>query len=431
MTTGAPSADRLLVQGGRSVRGVVRVPGDKSVSHRALLLAALAEGTSVVHGLSTGEDVAHTRAAMAAMGVRFDGEQITGGDLHEPGQVIDVGNSGTGIRLLAGWCAARPWLTILQGDASIARRPMDRVVEPLTRMGAAIDGRVGGRFPPLVVRGGQLRGIDYELPVASAQVKGAVLLAGVGADGETIVRERAPSRVHTEELLALAGADIEVMPDPDQGGRVVRVRRSRLTPFTLDVPCDPSQAAFWIVAACIAPDSDVTLERVYVGPARAAFLAVLQRMGADIEVTDRGVNTADIRARTSALRATSVGGEEVPGLIDEIPVLAVAAAVAEGTTTFRDAGELRVKESDRVTTTVAMLHALGVSAEPRPDGLAVRGGGAGSLRGGQVDSHGDHRIAMSAAIAALGATGETAIDGWGAVATSYPGFEEELQRCAS
>ncbi len=431
MTTADASADRIRVQGGRSVRGTIRVPGDKSISHRALLLAALAEGTSVVRGLSIGEDVAHTRAAMAAMGVGFDGEQVTGGDLHEPGEVIDVGNSGTGIRLLAGWCAARPWLTILQGDASIARRPMDRVVEPLTRMGAAIDGRVGGRFPPLVVRGGQLRGIDYELPVASAQVKGAVLLAGIGADGETIVRERSPSRVHTEELLALAGADIEVTLDPAGGGRVVRVRRSRLKPFTLDVPCDPSQAAFWIVAACIAPDSDVRLERVYVGPARAAFLAVLERMGADIEVTDRGVNTAAIRARTSSLRATSVGGEEIPGLIDEIPVLAVAAAVAEGTTTFHDAGELRVKESDRVATTVAMLQALGASAEPRPDGLVVRGGGSRALRGGQVDSHGDHRIAMSAAIAALGATGETIIEGWGAVATSYPGFEEELQRCAS
>lgn len=422
-----PVSDRLTVQGGRSVRGVPAVPGDKSVSHRALLLAALVEGTSIVRGLSTGDDVMRTRAAMVAMGVRFEGDRIIGGDLHEPDHVIDVGNSGTAIRLLAGWCSAHPWLTILEGDASIARRPMDRVTEPLAHMGASIDGRGGGRFPPLVVRGGRLKGIDYELPVPSAQVKGAVLLAGLGADGETIVRESLVSRMHTEEMLLMAGADIDV----DEANRTVRVRRSALKPFTLDVPCDPSQAAFWIVAACIADEGDVTLERVYVGPARAGFLAVLQRMGARIDLEDRGDGTADIRARGGTLHATSVGGEEIPGLIDEIPVLAVAAAVAEGTTTFGDAAELRVKESDRVATTVAMLRALGASAEPRPDGLVVNGGGAGALRGGVVESHGDHRIAMSAAIAALSATGETTIEGWKAVETSYPGFEEELHRCAS
>lgn len=426
------TVDRLTVTGGRSVRGTIRVPGDKSVSHRALLLAALAEGTSVVRGLSNGDDVERTRAAMAAMGVRFDGNQISGGDLHEPDHVIDVGNSGTGIRLLAGWCAARPWLTILEGDASIARRPMERVVEPLTLMGAEIDGRQGGRFPPLVLRGGRLRGIDYELPVPSAQVKGSILLAGLNADGETIVRESVPSRTHTEELLVLAGADIEVSSDAKSDtSRQVRIRRSKLSPFTLDVPCDPSQAAFWIVAACITPDSDVLVENVYVGPGRAGFLDVLGRMGASIDVIDSGMNTADIRARSSDLKATSVGGTEIPGLIDEIPILAVAAAVAHGTTTFSDVAELRVKESDRLMTIFSMLKALGVNVEAHSDELIVQGRGLGALRGSNVHSHGDHRIAMSAAIAGLSASGDTIIDGWAAVATSYPGFDEELQRCAS
>ncbi len=425
------TVDRMTVTGGRSVRGTIRVPGDKSVSHRALLLAALAEGTSVVRGLSNGDDVECTRAAMAAMGVSFDGDQITGGDLHEPDHVIDVGNSGTGIRLLAGWCSARPWLTILEGDSSIVRRPMERVVEPLTLMGAKIDGRQGGSFPPLVIRGGHLRGIDYQLPVPSAQVKGSILLAGLNADGETIVRESVPSRIHTEELLVLAGADIDVTSDVKSESRVVRVRRSELSPFTLDVPADPSQAAFWIVAACVTPDSDVLLENVYVGPARAGFLDVLRRMGANIEVVDRGMNTADIRARSSDLKAAFVGGAEIPGLIDEIPILAVAAAMAEGTTTFSDAAELRVKESDRVMTVFAMLEALGADVYARSDGLVVKGGGLGALHGGDIDSYGDHRIAMSAAIAGLSANGVTTIDGWSAVATSYPGFDEELQRCAS
>jgi 3-phosphoshikimate 1-carboxyvinyltransferase len=426
---------RLRVEpAGHGLAGTLRAPGDKSVSHRALLLAALAEGRSRLHGLSSGEDVAHTAGAVAAFGAAVetgpDGVVTVEGGvgrLHEPGRVVDVGNSGTGIRLLAGWAAARPGLTVLAGDDSIAGRPMRRVTDPLRAMGARIDGREDGGLPPLVVRGGDLHGIDYRPPVASAQVKGAVLLAGLGATGETTVREAVPTRLHSEELLAVFGADVDVAP-----GRST-LRPSVLSPVELAVPADPSQAAFWVVAATIVPGSDLLLPRVYVGPGRAGFIDVLRRMGADITVVeeDPTTRTADLRVRSAALAGTEVGGEEVPSLIDEIPVLAVAAAYAEGTTTFADAAELRVKETDRIATTVAGLDAIGVRAEARPDGLCVRGGAGRPPAGGQVDASGDHRIAMGFAVAALGAGGPVTISGWEAVATSYPGFEQDLRRCAS
>ena len=416
----------FVVEGGTGpLRGRLRVPGDKSISHRALLLAALAEGSSRLSGLSTGEDVTATAAAVTAMGAQIEGDVVRGGRrrLHEPEGVLDVGNSGTSIRLLAGFCAALPWLSVLQGDASIARRPMDRVVEPLRRMGAFVDGRHGGRLPPLVVRGGGLGGIDLDLEVPSAQVKGAVLLAGLAAAGETVVRERVRTRAHSEEMLAACGADIEVSVD----GLTTTVRPSELAPFELDVPGDPSQAAFWLVAGCVVPGSEITVERVYVGPGRAAFLDVLRRMGADLEIEPTSPTTATVTARHSpGLRGTTIGGGEVPSLIDEIPVLAVAAAVADGPTEVRDAAELRVKESDRVATTVALLAALGAASEPRPDGLVVAGGSR--LTAGAVHSAGDHRIAMAAAVGALVAPGATRIAGWGAVRTSYPRFQEDLRR---
>ncbi|HSS10666.1 MAG TPA: 3-phosphoshikimate 1-carboxyvinyltransferase [Acidimicrobiales bacterium] len=420
----------------RPLRGRLRIPGDKSISHRAVLLAARAQGRSSLRGLSNGLDVRHTLDAVAACGAAVssslagdDPVTIEGGAsrLHEPAAVIDVGNSGTGIRLLAGWSAGLPWLTVLQGDASIAERPMGRVTSPLREMRARIDGRADGRLPPLVIRGGGLRGIDYSLPVASAQVKGAILLAGLSAAGPTIVREAVPTRAHTEELLAMGGADLAVEPG------VVTLQPSTLRPFELNVPGDPSQAAFWVVAACLVPGSDLVVEHVYVGQARAGFLNVLRRMGADIalENEDPVEHTADIRARATRLRATSVGGPEVPGLIDEIPVLAVAAALAEGPTTFADAGELVVKESDRITSIVSGLRALGVKAEPRPDGLVVEGSGGRPLTGGSVDAYSDHRIAMAMAVAGLAATGATAIEGSQSVASSYPSFEEDLRRCVS
>ncbi len=416
------------------LRGVLRMPGDKSVSHRALLVAARAEGRSELRGLSGGEDVRHTASAIQAFGadlVRIGKTTVavngSATRLHEPDRVVDVGNSGTGIRLLAGWAAAIPGLTVLVGDESIGRRPMGRVAEPLRAMGARIDGRADGTLPPLVIRGGGLRGIEHHPAVASAQVKGAVLLAGLAAQGPTTVVESVPTRRHTEEVLIRAGADLVV----DEG--TVVLRPSSLASFRIDIPGDPSHAAFWAVAASIVPSSDLIVENVYVGPGRAGFVDVLRRMGASIELIgeDPRSHTADLRVRAAALHSTHVGGEEISSLIDEIPVLSVAAAVADGTTTFVDAAELAVKESDRIATTTAGLRALGVDAEPRPDGLVVHGLGGRPPRGGAVDAAGDHRIAMSMAIAGLITTGPVHITGWESVATSYPAFREDLRRCVS
>lgn len=427
MTTfvASPSAD--------GVRGVTRVPGDKSISHRALLLAALAEGRSEIAGLSAGDDVARTREAIAAFGagvevspdrvVLVDGGR---GRLHEPEAAVDVGNSGTTIRLLAGWASTIEGMTVLLGDSSVARRPMDRVVNPLRKMGAQIDGRQGGLLPPLVIRGAPLNGIDYTLPVPSAQVKGALLLAGLAAQGATTVRHDGVMRAHTEEMLAECGADVSI----SEGS--VTVHPGPLRPADFSVPGDPSQAAFWVVAACITPGSELTVEDVYVGPGRAGFLDVLRRMGADVTVIPSGsTSTASIRARYAPLHGTEVGGAEVPGLIDEIPILAVAAAYARGTTVFSDAAELKVKESDRVAAMVAALNAVGSKAEARPDGLVVSGDNGRPLAGGQVDSEGDHRVAMAMSIAALAAGAPVEVSGWESVATSYPSFEQDWATCAS
>ena len=427
----------LEIRAGRPLRGRIRVPGDKSISHRALLLAALAEGTSLVTGLPVGDDVVRTAAALRALGAGVDVDPVVPGRvatatviggrgrLHESTSPLDLGNSGTGMRLLAGVCASLPWTTTLTGDESLSRRPMDRVARPLRWMGAAVEGTGDDQRPPLTVRGGDLHGIDYALPVPSAQVKGAVLLAGLGADGDTVVRETVPTRAHTEELLALVGADVVVSTDR----LTTRVRASKLDPFRLDVPGDPSQAAFWVVAACVTPGSEVVVERVYVGQARAAFLDVLRRMGGLVDVTANDDGTADIRARYGALHGAEVGGAEVPALIDEIPVLAVAAAVADGPTTFSGAIELRVKETDRVAALASELAAVGSPVQARPDGLEVPGGAR--LHGGSVRSHGDHRIAMAMAVAGMAAgPGGRAlrVEGWEAVATSYPGFEEDMHR---
>ena len=420
--------DTVSIAPGRPLTGRVRVPGDKSISHRALLLAARGEGTSVLRGLSDGDDVRRTALAMAAVGAVVTSEgadvvRVVGGleRLHEPEAPFDLGNSGTGMRLLAGWVAAFPWFAVLTGDSYLARRPMDRVAVPLRSMGAVVDGRDGGRLPPLAVRGGGLRGIDYTLAVPSAQVKGAVLLAGLGADGPTTVREGTAVRAHTEELLVDTGARVDVA----DGGGVVTVHPGPIRPLELTIPGDPSQAAFWVVAACIVPGSDVTVEGVYLGRARTGFLDVLARMGADVEITRRGPTTADVHVRSAPLHATNVGGDEVASLIDEIPVLAFAAACAEGATAFADAAELAVKETDRIATTTAALRAFGARADPRPDGLVVVGGAP--LHGADIDAGGDHRIAMAAAVGALVASEPSRVRGWGAVATSYPGFVDDLK----
>jgi 3-phosphoshikimate 1-carboxyvinyltransferase len=421
----------LVVSGPRPLRGRIRVPGDKSLSHRALLLAALAHGRSRITGLATGDDVARTRSAVAALGVGADGDVLTGGGpaaLHEPEGVIDCGNSGTAVRLLAGLVAGIPGLTVLVGDASIARRPMGRVAEPLRAMGARIDGRAGGTLTPLVVRGGDLHGTRHELAVASAQVKSALLLAGLRADGETTVVEPAPSRDHTERMLASLGAPIRV----DAAARSVTVRApdAPWAGFEFTVPGDPSSAAFWIVGALVVPGSEVTVEHVALNPARIGFVDVLVRMGARIEVVPTGETmdepVGDLHATSSTLRGTVVAGDEVPRVIDEIPVLAVAAACAEGVTEFRDAAELRVKESDRIATVHEELSRFGVGVEARPDGLVVRG--AERLTPAEVRSHGDHRIAMAAAIAGLTAAGDTRVGGFDGVASSYPTFVDDLVR---
>ncbi len=430
---------RLTVAPGGAVRGQLRVPGDKSISHRALLLGALARGTSTVRGLSTGDDVARTRQAVAALGVEVvdhppDGAGGAGGRwlttavssggpgaLREPGDVLDVGNSGTTLRLLCGVAASLPFLTVLTGDASLRRRPVDRVAEPLRAMGARVDGRDGGRLPPVAVRGGGLRGGELTVAVPSAQVKSAIILAALGADGPTVVHQPVPTRAHTEELLVRAGAQVTVA----DGGRTVTVRPGPVAPLDLTVPGDPSQAAFWLVAAALAPESDVVVEDVYAGPARRGFLEVLARMGALVEPVEGG----GLRSRhVGRLRATDVAAEEVPGLVDEIPVLAVAAAAAEGTSRFAGLGELRLKESDRVAAVAAALRTLGVGCEVHGDDLVVAGG---RLGGGTVQAGHDHRMAMAMAVAGVVAAEPVTIEGWESVATSYPGFERQLDACRS
>ena len=425
----------LVVDGGTACRGTVRTPGEKSISHRAVLLGALAEGTSVIHGLSDGADVAASLAAVEALGAgveRHDDQTIVvhGGRarLHRPATPLDCGNSGTSMRLLTGIVAGFDWETELVGDDSLSARPMDRVAEPLGLMGATVTGQGASCQPPLRVRGGVLHGIDWTSTVASAQVKSAILLAGLSAEGTTIVREAVTTRTHTEEMLVEAGADLTV--EPWGNGRVVRVRPSTLKPVERTVPGDPSASAFFVVAGCVLPDSAVEVAGVYSGPARLGYVAVLQRMGARLTLVPGDPGTTTIRATSGPLRATEVHANEIPSL-DEIPALAVAAAVATGTTVFSDVGELRVKEVDRLMAVAAMVEVFGARATIHGDTLEISGLG-GPLRGGRFDSRGDHRMAMAGAVAALAARrGERSlITGFGAVETSYPMFAEDLDRLA-
>jgi 3-phosphoshikimate 1-carboxyvinyltransferase len=433
-TAGAGDTDTTRsVNGGVALTGTLRLPGDKSISHRALVLAALGEGTSTITGLSDGDDVLRTQQAMAAFGaeVGHDGTRVTvrGGRerLHAPAAEVDLGNSGTGIRLLAGLAASVPGTTTLTGDDSLRARPMDRVADPLGRMGAKLSG-VGERYlPPLQITGGSLRGIEYTPPMASAQVKSAVLLAGIAAEGETVVYEPVATRAHTEEMLAAAGADVVI--ETRGTGRLVTVRRSAVGAGDYTVPGDPSHAAFWLVGSVIIPGSLVTAAGITLSTERLGFLGVLRRMGATIEVQEDGAGIGSVTSYSCLLHGTVVEAEEIPSL-DEVPILAVAAALAHGPSRFRDVGELRVKESDRLAGTVAMINAFGVPAEADGDDLVVHGEG-GQLSPARVDAHGDHRMAMAAAIAgaACPAWGEpTVITGWDSVATSYPGFTDDLAR---
>jgi 3-phosphoshikimate 1-carboxyvinyltransferase len=427
----APAA--LVVEGGVACEGTVRTPGEKSISHRSVLFAALAEGTSVVHGLSDGADVAASLAAVEAMGVaverRDDGAVVLQGGrslLHAPERALDCGNSGTSMRLLSGLVAGLPWVTELIGDESLSARPMDRVAEPLGLMGAAVRGEGERCLPPLHVEGGALHGIEWTSKVASAQVKSAILLAGLSATGDTVVREAVTTRAHTEEMLVEAGADLTVEPWGE--GRAVTVRASTLRPVERRVPGDPSASAFFVVAGCVAAAGDVQVADVYDGPARLGFMKVLARMGADVTIEPTGSHVASLHARPGPLRATNVAAQEIPSL-DEVPVLAVAAAVAEGTTVFSDVGELRVKEVDRLAAVVDMVEAFGAIATVEGDTLSITGRG-GPLRAARYDSRGDHRMAMAAAVAALAAApGERSLlTGFRAVGTSYPGFANDLRQ---
>jgi 3-phosphoshikimate 1-carboxyvinyltransferase len=418
-----------------ALRGRIQVPGDKSISHRALMLGALAEGQTTISGLLLGEDPRSTASCFRSLGAtisELNSEQVivTGiglGQLQEPIEVLDAGNSGTTMRLMLGILASHPdrFFTVT-GDASLRSRPMRRVIDPLRQMGAQIWHRQGG-FAPIAVQGQRLQPIRYHSPIASAQVKSCILLAGLMAEGETTVVEPALSRDHSERMLQAFGATIAV--DPEQCSATV-TGGARLQGQSVVVPGDISSAAFWLVAGAIVPDSDLTIVNVGVNPTRTGILEALWQMQADItlenERTVAGEPVADLRVRSSALKAGAIAGDVIPRLIDEIPILAVAAAVAEGTTTIRDAAELRVKESDRLAVMATQLQQMGVAVTEHPDGLDITGGA--DLQGAAVDSHTDHRIAMSLAIAALRARGTTTIHRAEAAAISYPDFATTLQR---
>lgn len=426
--------ERLKVHGkAQGLQGKLKVPGDKSISHRAIILGSLAEGLTEVTGYSRSEDCQRTLDAVCGMGVdvagwgeeplRIDGKGL--GGLREATDVLDCGNSGTTMRLLAGVLSGQPFLSVLSGDASLRRRPMDRIILPLKQMGAWIGGRAQDTLPPLVVRGGKLRGVSYRSPVASAQVKSAILLAGLFAEGPTTIIEPVASRDHTERMLDACGLRVE-----RAGHQVTLVPSGALHAKRISVPGDFSSAAFFLVAALILPESDLTIEGVGVNPTRTGLLEVLQAMGGSIEIlpidASAGEPRAHLRVRSSRLTGAIIGGELIPRLIDEIPVLAVAAACADGSTTIRDAAELRVKESDRIRTIVVELRRMGVDTEELEDGLVIHG--SHGLRAARCESYGDHRVAMAMTVAGLKADGETTILDAGCIRTSFPGFVEGLQR---
>lgn len=412
---------------GSALQGALAIPGDKSVSHRSVMFAALADGTSRIEGFLEGEDTRATAAIFAQLGVRIEtpspstrivhGVGVDG--LKAPSAELDCGNAGTGMRLLAGLLAAQPFDSTLIGDASLSKRPMRRVTGPLAQMGAKIDTRDDGT-PPLRIHGGQaLTGIDFTSPVASAQVKSCLLLAGLYAQGETTVREPHPTRDYTERMLSAFGVEIDFSPG------YARLRGGqRLRATDIAVPADFSSAAFFIVAASLIPGSDVTLKAVGLNPRRTGLLEALRLMGADIEVLNPaehgGEPVADLRVRHAVLKGARIPESVVPDMIDEFPALFVAAAAAQGQTIVSGAAELRVKESDRLAAMATGLRSLGVQVDETPDGATIHGGPIG---GGIIESHGDHRIAMAFCIAGQLSTGEVVVRDIANVATSFPGFD--------
>ena len=414
------------VDAGGSLNGCIRVPGDKSISHRSIMLGAIAEGTTRISGFLEGEDSLATLRAFQAMGVDIEGPDkgrvvvhgVGLNGLRAPAQPLDLGNSGTSMRLLSGLLSGQAFDSELVGDSSLMSRPMRRVTGPLAQMGAEIDTTDAGTAPLKIKGGRRLRAIDYHMPVASAQVKSCLLLAGLYAHGRTCVHEPAPTRDHTERMLNGMGYPVDCGERAaclDGGGR--------LAAAAIDVPADISSAAFFLVGASIAPGSDLQLQHVGINPTRTGVLEILKLMGADIVLSNPrvvgGEPVADVRVRAAPLHGIDIPLEQVPLAIDEFPALFVAAACAQGRTVLTGAEELRVKESDRIQVMADGLQALGVDAEPTADGMIIQGG---AIAGGTVDSHGDHRIAMSFAMAALRASGSIRIEDCANVNTSFPGF---------
>lgn len=415
----------------KSIRGEIIVPGDKSISHRSIMLGAIANGTTTVRGFLRGEDNMSTMGAFRAMGVRIDDDgqtiNIHGCGLHglkEPADVLDCGNSGTTIRLITGLLSGQSFFSVVTGDQYLRKRPMKRVVEPLSRMGASISGRNQGGLAPLAINGRPLTAIDYQSPVSSAQIKSSIMLAGLYADGDTTVREPSLSRDHSERMFDLFGASIK----PFDGGVTVR-GGTELQAREVVVPGDISSSAFFMVAALITPGSELLIRNVGVNPTRTGVIDILKEMGGDIQLLDQrtvsGEPVADLLVRTSDLKGVSISGALIPRAIDEFPAICIAAARAEGVTSIRDARELRVKETDRISAMAQNLRILGVEISECDDGMDIIG--SECLRGGVIDSFGDHRIAMSLSIAALVASTGITVNDTDCVATSFPNFYRLLE----
>ncbi|WP_414548966.1 3-phosphoshikimate 1-carboxyvinyltransferase [Anabaena sp. CCY 0017] len=432
-------SQKLIIErpsAGLSLQGSIRVPGDKSISHRALMLGAIAQGETQIQGLLLGEDPRSTASCFQAMGAQIselNTELVTVqgiglGQLQEPVDVLNAGNSGTTLRLMLGLLASHPgrFFTVT-GDSSLRSRPMSRVVKPLQQMGAEIWGRKGNSLAPLAIQGQSLKPTHYHSPIASAQVKSCILLAGLLTTGKTTVTEPALSRDHSERMLRAFGAELTIDPDTNS---VTVIGPAQLRGQKVIVPGDISSAAFWLVAGAIVPGSELVVENVGVNPTRTGILEALELMGADIQLENQrevaGEPVADIRVRSSRLKSCTIAGDIIPRMIDEIPILAVAAVFAEGTTVIRDAEELRVKESDRITVMAQQLNKMGAKVSELPDGMEITGGTP--LVGTDVDSYTDHRIAMSLAIASLVSTGITTIHRAEAAAISYPDFTATLKK---
>ena len=423
---------QLTVRRPHSLTGELSVPGDKSISHRALILNSIAQGEASVSGLSDGEDVMSTMGCLRAMGVVIESAgqpgRFTvhgeGRDLDEPGGILDAGNSGTSMRLVSGLLAGQSFTSVITGDDSLRSRPMGRIVQPLLQMGAAVMGRRNDTLAPLTIRGGVLKGIEYELPVASAQLKSCIILAGLSARGDTILRQPALSRDHTERMVSAMGGSVTA------DGLTLVVRPAQLKAVDIAVPGDISSAAFWLVAGLCHPNSRVLVKSVGLNPSRTGIIDALIAMGAGEGLqlldqrTEGGEPVADLLVTPARLSGIEIGGAMIPRILDEIPVLAVAACFAEGTTVIRDAKELRVKESDRIETTVGELTRMGAHIEAREDGMVIYG--TGGLKGSVCDSHRDHRLAMALGVAGLISPGETVINGAEDASISYPTFWEHL-----